>query len=195
MTDTPDNARITTMVEDVFAITLNPEKFVDCEQKPDYIQMIYLEELAESLKPQKHIDIETLEQALFERLMLTNITEFVLPKSSKPPYIDYVVQNKAIFYLNTAYERLKKYNASKDKFVINIVENMKSLILRNVCTAMEQPDIFQDQVIWQQWFDILKDNLDNSGSIPGFVLDVIAALDKQGDILITNICVTYECIY
>ncbi|XP_026469842.1 ubiquitin conjugation factor E4 A-like [Ctenocephalides felis] len=82
MTDTPDNARITTMVEDVFAITLNPEKFVDCEQKPDYIQMIYLEELAESLKPQKHIDIETLEQALFERLMLTNITEFVLPKSS-----------------------------------------------------------------------------------------------------------------
>lgn len=175
-----DNIRITTMVEDVFAITLDAEKFADNSQKPEYIQMVYLEELAESLKPQKYIDIETLEQALFERLMLENITSFVLPKSCKPPYIDFVVQNKVILYLSSAYTRLKKYYSSKDKFVINIVANMKALIVRNACTAMEQPDIFQEQVIWEQFFEIFKEIVDNSENISEFILDIMGTLNKQG---------------
>lgn len=141
---------VNNIVENVFHFTINP-KAVDGPNK----QLVYLEELAESVKPNIYIDLETMEQALFERILLTEPEVLVIPKSTKA-YMDHVIQKQLFPYLFNAIQNIDHYEQNKNETVKKCVEKIKELIFRNVITALKQPALFEGQDFADQLIELLK---------------------------------------
>lgn len=140
------------IVENVFYFTINANAVE--QPNPTGKQLIYLEELAESLKPSTLIDLEALEQALFERLLLRETEAYVIPKNAKV-YKEFVTQKKMFPYLFDSMQNLQTYNHN-DSLVKHALEKMKELILRNATTALKQPALFEGQDFSEQLFQLLQ---------------------------------------
>lgn len=133
--------------EDVFGFTLD-------KSASKRRQLVYLEELAKTFNA-RELDFSTLEHALFERLFLSNPKEFVYCDTE---LLDSdLLEEKVIVYLFNCYRRtndlVKGQKTRADVF---------TLILRNATTALKQPDLYYNQDIIQQLYDILDDNSDIS---------------------------------
>ncbi|XP_044734743.1 ubiquitin conjugation factor E4 A [Chrysoperla carnea] len=143
-----EKLKINEIVEVVFGFTL--DKNADCSIKK---QLIYLEELANNVKSQDWIDLEILDQCLFERLMLDDLDGCVLPSNTKPNN-RHVFQKEVIIYLFDCLLILKKY----ERLYKDIVDVISQLIFRNVITAIKQPDVFVNQDIMEQFMQIIFSN-------------------------------------
>ncbi|XP_077284887.1 ubiquitination factor E4A [Arctopsyche grandis] len=149
-------AKIDTMVRRVFSITINAEAIPAKAKRKDYPnQLVFLEELSQSVSPETRIDLDTLEQALFERLLLYDPAACVLPKNGGA--IDKnVVIHEVITYLFLAEQNLSFYCNSIDECEISVVKKMKQLILRNAVTALKQPELFEKQNLPDQLLNLTK---------------------------------------
>ncbi|KAJ8722101.1 hypothetical protein PYW08_004503 [Mythimna loreyi] len=144
---------INNIVENVFHFTINPnaaEGFPAGDR-----QLVFLEELAEATKPQVHLDLEALEQALFERLLLTDIEKYVIPKTSRV-YREHVVQKQIFPYLFSSIQNLQSYEQVSSPTVQTAVQRMKELIFRNAVTALKQPALFEEQDFSVQLLELLQ---------------------------------------
>lgn len=146
---------INKIVENVFHFTINPNAL---DGQTDE-QLVYLEELAEAMSPKVLIDLEALEQALFERLLLQDIEQSVLPRTSKV-FKEHVTQKLVFPYLFSSMENVQSYSQTNTQFVRDALEKMKELILRNGVTALKQPALFEGQDFSVQLVEILQ----NGGS-------------------------------
>lgn len=133
--------------EDIFGITLD-------KNASEKRQLVYLEELAKTFNA-RELDLSTLEHALFERLFLSNPKEFVYCNTELLDS-DWL-EEKVIVYLFNCYRRandlVKDQKTRGDVF---------SLILRNAATALKQPDLYDNQDVFVQLYNILDDNTDIS---------------------------------
>ncbi|XP_023937191.2 ubiquitin conjugation factor E4 A [Bicyclus anynana] len=142
---------INNIVENVFHFTINSNA-VDGQTDT---QLVYLEELSQAISPKVHIDLEVLEQALFERLLLQDVEENVLPKTTKV-FKEHVTQKQVFSYLFSAVENLQSYSQSNTQFIKDALDKMKELILRNAVTALKQPMLFEGQDFAVQLVEILQ---------------------------------------
>lgn len=84
--------------------------------------------------------LESIELNLFERLMTMAFTSG---------------EDNAVFmYLYNSYQRLRSIQKHKSS---DILENLKSLIFRNVATALKEPELFAEQNFSLQFLDMYKD--------------------------------------
>lgn len=93
------------------------------------------------------IDTDSIEHAVFERLMLPNpVAKMTYNQySCKPPSDSHVIQVQVIPYLYESYRRLKQYHAKKD--LEDVIRDTCQIVLRNVNTALQEPDLFQSQEV------------------------------------------------
>lgn len=99
------------------------------------------------------IDTDSIEHAVFERLMLPD------PKSkltstgdlSKCPSDSHVVQTQVIYYLYESYYRLKHYPINDT--LLDTIEEACQIVLRNANTALQEPDLFQNQQVYKYTFN------------------------------------------
>ncbi|TGZ32812.1 Ubiquitin conjugation factor E4 A [Temnothorax longispinosus] len=82
------------------------------------------------------VDADSIEHAVFERLMLPD------PKPKARDVDSHVVQTQVITYLYECYCRLKRYRTNG---VEDTVRNACQIVLRNANTALQEPDLFQYQ--------------------------------------------------
>lgn len=176
---TTESIRLTFMIENVFYFTLNKDAALPKSNKytESAIQLVYFEDLAATQAPRTDMDLDTLEQALFERLLLPDPTQCVIPKSCKN-FMEHVVQTKVISYLFTAEQNLLQYESTNDPFQKNAVTKMRELILRNAVTALKQPGLFESQNLSNQLFDLLRD-LDSS--CHRFILEIVHEFLSDGN--------------
>ncbi|XP_045772732.1 ubiquitin conjugation factor E4 A [Maniola jurtina] len=146
---------INQLVQNVFHFTINSNAVDDHSDE----QLVYLEELAQAMNPKVNIDLETLEQALFERLLLQDIEQNVLPKTSKV-FKEHVTQKQVFPYLFSSMENIQNYSQTNTQFIRDALEKMNELILRNAVTALKQPALFEGQDFSVQLVEILQ----NGGS-------------------------------
>lgn len=168
---------INDIVENVFHFTINHNAFnVTNFEK----QLVYLDELAEATKPRLHIDLETLEQALFERLLLPNIESNVIPKSCKV-YKEHVIQKQIFPYLFSSIQNLQNYDQVKTDYVRKGIQRMRELIFRNAVTALKQPALFEGQNFSLQLIELLK-NVDPQCQT--FFIEIVEAFvsDDEEDV-------------
>lgn len=85
------------------------------------------------------IDADSIEHAVFERLMLPD------PKPETQDVDSHVVQTQVITYLYECYCRLKHYRMNGD--FEDTVRNACQIVLRNANTALQEPDLFQYQEV------------------------------------------------
>jgi len=92
------------------------------------------------------IDADSIEHAVFERLMLQNPESECMYDNTSAQKIDsHVVQTRAIAYLYECYCRLKRYPTNDD--LEHTIRNACQIVLRNAQTALQEPNLFEDQEV------------------------------------------------
>lgn len=127
--------RNTTELENIFGFTLDRSKG----------GLVYLDDSASTFQNQP-FDAEVLEHALFERLLLQNPRESINGTAKD----DSVAECKALRYLFECYERLHSCK-------VEALQQIEAVIMQNVLTALQQPDMYEGQDLFVQLFEILKE--------------------------------------
>ncbi|XP_052870320.1 ubiquitin conjugation factor E4 A [Anopheles cruzii] len=135
-------------IEKIFLITLNKNP-----QKNK--QLVYMEDVAQGVDSGL-LDLEVLEQALFERILLFNPAEYLLPNDITTPSTPEVSETKVILYLYGCFARNEQPVDQNDTVAAENQRKMKSLILRNTCTSLKQPELYEGQNLPAQLLDIFK---------------------------------------
>lgn len=93
------------------------------------------------------VDTDSIEHAVFERLMLPNpLAKMTYNQySSKAPSDSHIIQVQVISYLYESYHRLKQYHVKSG--LEDIIKDSCQIVLRNVNTALQEPDLFQNQEV------------------------------------------------
>lgn len=171
--DAEKTKTINNIVQNVFHFTINSTAV---EGQSD-IQLVYLEELAQAMNPRIHIDLEALEQALFERLLLQDIQQSVIPKKCTA-FKEHVIQNQVFPYLFSSMENVLSYNQYDKPYIRSALEKMKELIFRNAVTALKQPALFEGQDFASQLVEILQHVVPQSHT---FFNDLVNAFVADGN--------------
>ncbi|XP_055912261.1 ubiquitin conjugation factor E4 A [Eupeodes corollae] len=150
------NQKLNELIESVFLFTINKNIHSDSKQ------FVYMEEFA-SQADGSTFDMDLLEQALFERLLLPNLSEYLVPKgvALSENETSYVAETQVIVYLCRAFIELEKRRAmNEDASLLDVFEQIKKLILRNSSTSMNQPSLYEGQSLHSQWLELLQDDND-----------------------------------
>lgn len=144
------NQKINDLIERIFLITINrtPRKNK---------QFVFMDDLAASNPTTTLMNVELLEQALFERLLLPKPDDFLIPNNVRNSDTDDVISSNVISYLYQSFERLNSWNHENDTSIRDECQTIEQLILRNASTAIKQPELFEGQSLAEQWLEILRD--------------------------------------
>lgn len=166
--DEPINAldqKINLLIEQTFMITVNK---APSKKRP----MIFMEDIAEVL-PKPILDTNILEQALFERILLSNPSDFLLPNDVKPDDHQDVTESRVLIYLHGAYIRnARSYNNQNDTIIKEASGKIRELIIRNVATAVKQPDLYDGQNLGEQLLELVRHNECDSTLTGQFISEV-----------------------
>lgn len=175
---TPINAmdqKVNSLIEHIFSITINrtPQKNK---------QLVFMEDLAADKCEAPLMNMEILEPALFERLLLTNPRDYLIPNNTDDDETSNIAEDKVILYLYRSYERLMKWtnnqNAASLKTECNLI---KQLIIRNASTAQKQPELYANQTLSEQWLTLLRNYADEFECKCEFLSKVVADVASDND--------------
>ena len=90
-----------------------------------------------------YVESESIEHAVFERLMMEDPeSKLVRPSSKKNLNVDsHFVQKDVICYLFESYRRILQWDNASE------VDSVKKIVLRNVVTTLQEPKLFEDQEV------------------------------------------------
>ena len=149
------------LVEEVFHLTLNNRVHNDAVGVIN--KVVFLKELAAAVAPQDWIDIETLEQALFERLLLEEPREHVGRNVYDGEDLSradtHATEKEVITYLFECHRRLHNMKAEDENSGRKqTLSQMLNLVLRNAATALKQPELFESQELSTQILRLVSDD-------------------------------------
>lgn len=167
--------KVNSLIENIFSITIN-------RTPPKNKQLVFMEELAESNPNQTLMNMELLEQALFERLLLSNPRDYLIPNNTQNDETEQIAEDKVILYLYRAYERLSKWCSNQNEASLKTeCDEIKQLILRNASTAQKQPDLYDNQSLSEQWITLLRNYADEYECKCEFLSKVVADVASDSD--------------
>lgn len=165
--------RINKCVENIFGFTLN---------KNAGKQLIWLSDLASGNPNQEMIDVDLLEQALFERLLLEEPSKSIINPPQNGVMDIHVIQTDAIAYLFECFKRVNKIlTVNKNEDIKKELVEMKQLVLRNVSTALKQPELYEAQDLNSQFLQLFYDLDDSNSELSLFINEVVEELIKGED--------------
>lgn len=93
------------------------------------------------------VNVDSIEQAVFERLMLSDLESKLIPiENSQQIFTDsHTIEKQVIPYLFESYCRLQKYQ-NKSEFS-NILCKINQVILQNTSVALQEPELFEEQKV------------------------------------------------
>lgn len=167
--------KVNALIEHIFSITIN-------RTSKKNKQLVFMEDLAAANTPTVLMNMELLEQALFERLLLTNPRDYLIPNNTQNDETNDIAEDKVILYLYRAYERLWKWNHNEnDDSLKKECETIKQLILRNASTAQKQPELYENQSLADQWLTLLRNYLDEYECKCEFLSKVVADVASDNE--------------
>ncbi|KAK3908442.1 Ubiquitin conjugation factor E4 A [Frankliniella fusca] len=148
--ENPKQRAVNTLIENVFCITLS--KGVSSQP------LVLVEETAASLQPLDKLDVNSLEQALFERLLLEEPGNHVIKPSTmgNSAINHHVIEKEVLTYLFECHKQLmdsKRWKPDLEKEI----SDMDLLVIRNFATALTQPDLYGSQRLHIQFLDMFND--------------------------------------
>uniref|UniRef100_A0A1L8DTB6 Ubiquitin conjugation factor E4 A n=1 Tax=Nyssomyia neivai TaxID=330878 RepID=A0A1L8DTB6_9DIPT len=114
-------------------------------------QLVYLEEIAER---ESLLSIDLLSQALFERLLLPNPTDFLVPADATDD--EGVAESRVLIYLCDCMKRIESVRNENDSVTSEICNKLSEAIIQNASTAIKQPDLYDGQTLWEQFIYIFS---------------------------------------
>ncbi|KAK7882113.1 hypothetical protein WMY93_028287 [Mugilogobius chulae] len=136
---------------------------------------VYLEEMAADLDGQDWLDMDNIEQALFNRLLLLepgNHLIYMTSCSTINLSADRDAGEKcAIPYLFACYLRAKEEVKKVPEKLLSFAIRCKNLIVSNMKTVLLTPEIYVSQNIYEQLLDLLLDGV--RGTHPDDVIEFV----------------------
>ncbi|XP_035743487.1 ubiquitin conjugation factor E4 A-like [Vespa mandarinia] len=122
------------------------------------------------------IDTDSVENAIFERLMISNPkTKLILQRNSNGTYIDgHILDAQVIPYLYESFCRLRKYRANQE--FSDDINNLQHIILRNVATALQEPGLFESQEIHYQFIALFMENISITPELSVFTNGIVTEI-------------------
>ncbi|XP_066565198.1 ubiquitin conjugation factor E4 A isoform X1 [Amia ocellicauda] len=143
---------------------------------------VYLEEMAADLDGQDWLDMDNIEQALFNRLLLPepgNHLIYMTSSSTVNLSADRDAGEKsAMPYLFACYQRAKEEITKVPEKLLPYAQRCKNLTVSNAHTVLLTPEIYVSQNIYEQLLDLLLDGVNGAQleEVLEFVEEVITAL-------------------
>jgi len=174
-------------IEEIFLFTLNKFSVLGGDNK----QLIYLSSLADiiGIHNQSWLDLATLEQALFERLMLENpLDNLVTDPKAKSLNHSQTIETQAVRYLVSSYRRASEVSSRLEESSKHFADlaKIKEIIVQNLVTAFREPDFYVGQNLNKQLSEIIL----GSFEIDNDVLELLSSFSsetKQYPLLLENI--------
>ncbi|XP_066587978.1 ubiquitin conjugation factor E4 A [Prorops nasuta] len=131
------------------------------------------------------IDTDSVEHAIFERLMLPDPESKLTLNKSTAPKVSHATEKKIVPYLFKSYSHLQKYREKVN--LSNTISNLCQIILRNISTALQEPELFQGQEVYNQLYHIIVNeevSVVNS-FINGIITEIKATNEDSNDDVIS----------
>ncbi|XP_076245661.1 ubiquitination factor E4A [Calliopsis andreniformis] len=127
------------------------------------------------------IDVDSMEQAVFERLMLPDLeSKLTLVSDSKPVQCDsHTLEKQAIFYLFECYRRLQVHQKKLE--LSDIVNKMQQIILQNAGVALQEPDLFEGQEIHNQFITLCMEEGRLKPELVSFTNGIVNELQAKNE--------------
>ena len=111
---------------------------------------------------QQWLDLPTLEQAIFERLMLENpSSQVVTAPGCKERTPAHLVESKAVIYLAECYRRLlSQVEKCSEEGLAGSLAQMQGMVVQNLATALRMPDLYPTQDLPGQLMDLVVESFD-----------------------------------
>uniref|UniRef100_A0A1A8JPQ5 Ubiquitin conjugation factor E4 A n=1 Tax=Nothobranchius kuhntae TaxID=321403 RepID=A0A1A8JPQ5_NOTKU len=149
---------------------------------------VYLEEMAADLDGQDWLDMDNIEQALFNRLLLLepgNQLIYMTSCSAVNLSADRDAGEKcAIPYLFSSYQRAKEEVTKVPEKLLSFAVRCKNLSVSNTRTVLLTPEIYINQNIYEQLLDLLLEGFRGAHpeEVVEFVEEVIAGLISDQEV-------------
>lgn len=128
--DFRNDSQVNRLLGDIFGITLH---------------------IIESNEQQKRklvfVNVDSIEQAVFERLMLSDLESKLVPVGNSQDTVNdsHTLEKLVMYYLFESYCRLQRY---KNKIECSdIIQKIRQVILQNAAVALQEPKLFEEQEV------------------------------------------------
>ena len=186
-----DIQELNNIIEEVFLFTLNKFSVIGGDQD----QLIFLSSLADIIgtHSQTWLDLHTLEQALFERLMLESPLEHLVTGVNRLGGVktlnhSQTIETQAVRYLISSYKRAMaaRHRLGKKSKYLADVDRMKEIIVQNMVTAFQEPDFYVGQNLQKQMSEQIVNSFDVDNDLVE-LLKKFAVQAKQHPLLLERI--------
>lgn len=173
------------LLENVFLLTLDkdPEAF---SSRPS--RCVYMTDLASSVEGQTWLDMDCLEQAVFERLLMKdpglNVVALTVDRKEDAEAARLAGEPQVLHYLYQCYLRIRNLETQGEFPKMKTeVEKCKAVLVMNAKTCLQQPDLYE-QNLCKQFIDIyqLEDSFlsaQNFNIMLEFFDQVVIEIDKN----------------
>uniref|UniRef100_A0A672ZPS1 Ubiquitin conjugation factor E4 A n=1 Tax=Sphaeramia orbicularis TaxID=375764 RepID=A0A672ZPS1_9TELE len=145
---------------------------------------VYLEEMAADLDGQDWLDMDNIEQALFNRLLLLepgNHLIYMTSCSTVNLSADRDAGEKcAIPYLFACYQRAKEEVTKVPEKLLSFAVRCKNLTVSNTRTVLLTPEIYISQNIYEQLLDLLLDGFSGVRTFEEVIVPVLDIFQGRG---------------
>ncbi|KAL6116164.1 ube4a [Pungitius sinensis] len=170
------------MIQRIFLITLDNSDPSLRGGNGIPLRCVYLEEMAADLDGQDWLDMDNIEQALFNRLLVLEPGNYLIYMTSCSAVnlsADRDAgQKRAIPYLFACYQRAKEEVTKVPEKLLSFAVRCKNLAVSNTRTVLLTPEIYVSQNIYEQLLDLLLESFDGSQpeEVVEFLEEVITGL-------------------
>ncbi|XP_043248079.1 ubiquitin conjugation factor E4 A isoform X1 [Colletes gigas] len=160
--DSKINSQINQLLGDIFGITLYATESNDHQKQ----RLIF-------------VDVDTIEQAVFERLMLPDLESKLVPVEGcqEMPCDSHTLDEQAISYLFESYCRLQRYNNKLE--LSDTFCQIHQVILQNAGVALQEPYLFEGQEVHKQFIALCMDVAGLKPELISFTNGIVTELQVE----------------
>lgn len=157
----PKSEAINKLIADVFCLMLKSNKEIKVDK-----QLVF-------------IDTDSIEQAIFERLMIPDPkTRLIGNQDSNENCVSgHLVETQVVPYLYESFCRLTKYQANQE--LSDDINNIHHIILRNMGTVLQEPDLFLDQEVYNQFITLFMEDIKVTSELSAFTNGIVNELCSE----------------
>ncbi|XP_043587076.1 ubiquitin conjugation factor E4 A [Bombus pyrosoma] len=141
------------------------------------------------------VNVDSIEQAVFERLMLSDLESKLVPIDNSQQVLSdpHTTEKQVIPYLFESYCRLQLYQNKPE--LSDVLCKISRVILQNASVALQEPELFEEQEIYNQFIALCMDETGPKSEFILFVNGIVSELQNEnGKNAIDAITVSFKPI-
>lgn len=160
------------LIEEIFLFTLKKDQSF-CSSSTKRALLCLADVVVTDMGSSSEMGEELLSHAIFERLMLADTKEYLIPG----PRAEDALELDTILYLHRAFVACQQIK-EKCPERRNDCDKINSLIITNASTCMRQPDLYPGRTIWEQWRQLMELSEDNDSALTDIMEFLVQCVQK-----------------